>query len=92
MNTFRDLIRLIEDIESPPEDSTVNPKDKVTIDIPLLIRLFEYAREDANTDMDLHDLTEKMISMGSEPDKVLTMSDYKDLIKKSTHGSENYES
>jgi len=57
-----------------------NPKDKVTLDIPLLIRLLEYAREDAKTDMDLHDLTEKMVSMGSEGGKTLSMSDYDQLV------------
>ena len=57
-----------------------NPSDKVSLDIPLLIRLLEYAREDAKTDMDLHDLTEKLIAQGSEPGKTLTMADYEDLV------------
>jgi hypothetical protein len=61
-------------------DDVSNPKDTVTLDIPLLIRLLEYAREDANSDMDLHDLTEKMVSMGSEGGKTLSMSDYDQLV------------
>ena len=61
-------------------DEGINPSDKVTLDIPLLIRLLEYAREDAKTDMDLHDLTEKLIAQGSEPGKTLTMADYEDLV------------
>ena len=32
----------------------VDEKDTVTLDIPLMIRVLEYAREDAKTDMDLH--------------------------------------
>jgi hypothetical protein len=32
----------------------MNPKDTITVDVPLFIRLLEYAREDAKTDMDLH--------------------------------------
>jgi hypothetical protein len=61
-------------------DEAANPADKVTLDIPLLIRLLEYAREDAKTDMDLHDLTEKLIALGSEAGHTLTMADYDSLI------------
>jgi hypothetical protein len=56
-----------------------NPSDKVTIDIPLFIRLLEYAREDAKTDMDLHNVAEKAIA-ASETGKTLTMDDYDALV------------
>jgi hypothetical protein len=56
-----------------------NPSDKVTVDIPLFIRLLEYAREDAKTDMDLHNVAEKAIA-ASETGKTLTMSDYDSLV------------
>lgn len=62
------------------KESPYNPKDVVKIDIPLLIRLLEYAREDAKTDMDLHDLAEKLIQFSSEPEKVLCMKDYDHLV------------
>jgi hypothetical protein len=55
-----------------------NPEDTVTVDIPLLIRLLEYAREDAKTDMDLHNVTEQLIKM-SATGNTLTMSDYDDI-------------
>lgn len=58
-----------------------NPPDKVTVDVPLLIRLLEYAREDAKTDMDLHNLTENLISK-SASGSTLTMSDYDSLVPK----------
>jgi hypothetical protein len=32
----------------------MNPKDIIKLDVPLFIRLLEYAREDAKSDMDLH--------------------------------------
>ena len=69
-----------------------NPKDKVTMDIPLLIRLLEYAREDAKTDMDLHDLTEKLVAMGSESGKTLSMSDYDQLVanQEETYEAKNH--
>ena len=56
-----------------------NPSDKVTLDIPLFIRLLEYAREDAKTDMDLHNVAEKAIAL-SETGKTLTMADYSSLV------------
>jgi len=57
----------------------MNPKDTITVDVPLFIRLLEYAREDAQTDMDLHDVAEKIISLASSG-KTLTMDDYSSII------------
>jgi len=59
--------------------ATFNPSDKVTLDIPLFIRLLEYAREDAKNDMDLHNVAEKAISL-SETGKTLTMAEYDALV------------
>lgn len=56
-----------------------NPEDKITMDVPLFIRMLEYAREDASTDVDLHDVAEKAIGLSSE-DKVLTMADYEFIV------------
>lgn len=52
-----------------------NPIDVVKLDTPLLIRLLEYAREDANTDMDLHNVAENLIKL-SQTGQTLTMKDY----------------
>jgi hypothetical protein len=60
-------------------ETQFNPSDKVTLDIPLFIRLLEYAREDAKTDMDLHNVAEKAI-VASETGKTLTMADYDGLV------------
>jgi hypothetical protein len=59
-----------------------NPADKVTVDIPLLIRIMEFAREDAKTDLDLHKVTENAIAL-SEEGRTLTMDDYDALVKDS---------
>ena len=64
-----------------------NPSDKVTLDIPLFIRLLEYAREDAKTDMDLHNVAEKAIS-ASETGKTLTMADYDGLVANDSQDQE----
>jgi hypothetical protein len=56
----------------------MNPQDTIKVDVPLFIRLLEYAREDAQTDMDLHNVAENIIRL-SENGKVLSMDDY-DMI------------
>ena len=56
-----------------------NPKDIISVDVPLFIRLLEYAREDTQTDMDLHDVAENIISL-STSGKTLTMDDYSSII------------
>lgn len=52
--------------------------DTVSVDVPLLIRLLEYAREDAQTDMDLHHVADRMIELSQE-DRTLTMDDYQTI-------------
>ena len=64
-----------------------NPSDKVTLDIPLFIRLLEYAREDAKTDIDLHNVAEKAIA-ASETGKTLTMAEYDSLVAGSSEDQE----
>lgn len=56
-----------------------NPIDAISMDIPLFIRMLEFAREDASTDMDLHDVAEKAIAMSAEGG-VLSMDNYEDLV------------
>ena len=57
-----------------------NPTDKITVDVPLFIRLLEYAREDAKTDMDLHKVTENILAL-SEEGSTLTMDQYDKIVK-----------
>jgi len=58
-----------------------NPVDSVKLDIPLLIRIMEYAREDAKTDLDLHDIAERLISI-SRSGNTLSMRDYDRIVGK----------
>jgi len=58
-----------------------NPVDIISMDVPLFIRMLEFAREDASTDMDLHDLAQKAIEMSSTGEP-LTMMHYDELISK----------
>ena len=57
-----------------PVSETVDKKDAVTFDIPLLIRVLELAREDIKSDMDLHRVVERLINMRDQG--MLTMDDY----------------
>jgi hypothetical protein len=57
----------------------MNPKDTIKLDVPLFIRLLEYAREDAKDDMDLHRLAENAIDL-SRFAGTLGMMDYDVLV------------
>ena len=63
-------------------ENSFNPTDKITVDVPLFIRLLEYVREDAKTDVDLHNVAEKAVML-SENGATLTMANY-DAIVNST--------
>ena len=56
-----------------------NPEDVIMMDVPLLIRMLEYAREDAKTDMDLHFAAKNLIKL-SKNGTTLTMDDYDTII------------
>ena len=60
-------------------EERVDKKDTVTLDIPLLIRVLELAREDIKTDMDLHRVVEKLINIRNKG--MLTMKDYNYIAK-----------
>ena len=55
-------------------DEEVDVVDTITVDIPLMIRLFELAREDVKDDMELHKITERLIEIRNKG--TLTMADY----------------
>ena len=61
------------------QEGEENPTDTVSMDVPLLIRVMEYAKEDAKDDMDLHRVAEKLISMSNEG-RTLSMDDYDSVV------------
>jgi len=65
---------------SEVESNTPNPIDTITTDVPLFIRLLEYAKEDAETDMDLHNVAENSIRLSNNSDTPLTMENYDNII------------
>lgn len=66
------------DYDKGVAESTNRP-DTVSVDVPLLIRLLEYAREDAKDDMVLHNMAENMVNLCSSGD-TLGMDDYNKII------------
>jgi hypothetical protein len=71
-----DLDYLKKNLTEAEEEDVV---DTITMDIPLFIRMLEYSREDASADVDLHDVTEKAISLNKEKD-ILSMDDYNEIV------------
>jgi hypothetical protein len=69
-------VKIRESIDTLEIDNVI---DTITLDVPLFIRLLEYAREDAQTDMDLHNVADKAIKLGLNGG-VLTMKNYNQLI------------
>ena len=53
----------------------INPPDMITMDVPLFIRMLEWAKEDAETDMQLHSAVEKILKLN----KSLSMSNYNEI-------------
>jgi hypothetical protein len=69
---------MMKESTQPQVEDGGGATDTVTVDIPLLIRLLEYAREDAKTDMDLHNVAERLIHLSQEG-VTLTMDNYNDI-------------
>lgn len=57
---------------------SIDKEDSVEMNVPLMIRIMELAREDVKSDKELHDVAERMIKIRNKG--VLTMDDY-DFIK-----------
>jgi hypothetical protein len=78
------IVETINEVNPPSEDVV----DTVTLDVPLFIRMLEYAKEDAEDDMALHDLAEKTIALNKQKG-ILSMEDYDTLIPAMEQVDEN---
>jgi len=54
-------------------------KPVLRVDVPLMIRLLEYAKEDAVSDIELHEMVERMMEL-CEYGEVLEMDDYDAIV------------
>jgi hypothetical protein len=59
-------------------------QDSITMDVPLLIRMFEVMREEVQSDEQLHDIVERILSMKNKG--TLTMDDYEAIIPTEPNG------
>ena len=88
----RKVLNPIEEVETEEEINSTeflqnrkpidsNFVDTIGLSIPLLIRMLEYAKEDAKTDMDLHFAAENMIQLAKTKES-LNMSDYDNIVSR----------
>lgn len=71
------LITLMEALDSVYSDSNeFDPTDVIEINVPTLIRLFEYINENDLDDVKLHTMTEKML----EIEGTITMDHYDHIV------------
>lgn len=57
-----------------------NEEDVVSVTASLMIRLLEWAREEAQTDVELHIIAEQLATL-SEESGILNMSDYPEIFQ-----------
>jgi len=55
------------------EGSTLEGEDHLALEIPFFIRMLEWAREECNSDEEIHKLVENLLALDKSP---LTMDDY----------------
>ena len=79
LNRMKKLAGLLKEDAGTDMVPTDNPEDKVTLDVPLLIRLMEFAKEDAQSDIDLHNAAEQLVML-SQSGRTLSMADYEKIV------------
>ena len=72
---------------SVEEETENNPIDTVEMDVPLLIRALEYARENVKNDIELHKVVERMIA-AAQNGETLNMDDYNMIFGDSEQAQE----
>ena len=60
-------------------ESPENEEDVVKFNIPLILKMLEWAREESSKDMELHVIVERLIELGEEGD-TLTMDNYSEIV------------
>ena len=71
---------LFKTLENAAKQMTnaADPKDSVTMDVPLFIRMLELAREDIKSDEELHNVVERVLALKNQG--TLTMDDYTEIV------------
>ena len=93
----KEALDKVEKVAFENSSDTTKGIDYVALDIPLFIRLLEFAREDANSDLDLHVITENILRIqqgkneSNQAGSFLTMKDYDSIVELKEQDTENKE-
>jgi hypothetical protein len=82
--TIEDMLEAQLESEIKRLEAPKDAQDHVSIDIPLLIRLFELMKEGVKSDMELHEIVERILSLKNNG--VLTMTNYEDIAGPNKQG------
>jgi len=74
------MFRTITIIDKSSLTSATDKIDVIKVDVPLMIRLFEYVKEEGISDVEIHKLTERLIEHSKK--YIVTMECYDDIIAK----------
>jgi hypothetical protein len=87
---MKDLKKVQEFFSKPMGEATQeDPTDIIAMDVPLFLRMLEWAKEEAAEDVDLHKVTERAIE-AVKLRGLLSMDDYNDLIGESIEEETGY--
>lgn len=82
----KEALDQVEKVAAENASDTTRGIDYVSLDIPLFLRLLEFAREDAKTDLDLHFVTENILRIqqgkneSNQAGSFLSMEDYDAIV------------
>lgn len=65
-----------------------NEEDVIRLNVPLMLRLLEWAREDSSKDVELHVVAEHLIELSEEGD-TLTIGDYPEIVPADSETKQN---
>jgi len=86
---MKDLKKVQEFFSKPMGEATKeDPTDIIAMDVPLFLRMLEWAKEEAAEDVDLHEVTERAIE-AVKLRGLLSMDDYDSLIGETQQVDEN---
>jgi hypothetical protein len=61
------------------DEAKENPTDVINVDVPMLLRVMEFAREDAQSDVDLHKVAERLTQLSADG-RTVTIDDYNSIV------------
>jgi hypothetical protein len=82
--SIEDMLETQLEVAARKLETPKDPQDHVSIDVPLMIRLFELMREGVRSDVELHEIVERILSM--KDTGVLTMTNYEDIAGSNKEG------